>query len=142
MLYSALWRSLDLTNDEFAMVVAHEAAHALREHGRERMSHKTIADLLLGQVKLLENIPKALLDKGLEIGYQLPFSREQELEADALGMEIAMRAGFDPKAALTLWKKFEQVGGEIGHEYLSTHPKYSDRLKQAETLLPVLMGGK
>jgi len=142
MFYSGLWRSLNLTNDEFAMVAAHEAAHALHEHSRERMSHKTITDLLLGQVNLLDKIPKALLDKGLELGYQLPFSREQELEADALGMEIAMRAGFDPMAALTLWRKFEQAGGEIRHEYLSTHPKYAERLKQAEALLPILTDGK
>lgn len=57
-------------------------------------------------------------------------------------MEIAMRAGFNQKAALTLRKKFEQAGGEIKYEYLSTHPKYADRLKQAEALLPVLMGEK
>jgi predicted Zn-dependent protease len=140
--YSGLWRSLNLTNDEFALAAAHEVAHALREHGRERVSHETITNLLLGQVKSLDKVSKALLDKALELGYQLPFSREQELEADALGMEIAMRAGFDPRAALMLWKKFEQAGGEVKHEYLSTHPKYGDRLKQAEALLPVLMGTK
>ena len=142
MFYSGLWRSLSLTNDEFAMAAAHEAAHALREHSRERMSHETITSLLLSQVKSLDKVPKVLLDKALELGYQLPFSREQELEADALGMDIVMRAGFNPRAALTLWKKFEQAGGEIRHEYLSTHPRYADRLKQAKTLLPVLMRAK
>lgn len=139
MFYSGLWRSLNLTNDEFALVVAHEAAHALREHGRERVSYEAITNLLLGQFKSLEKVSKTLIDKAMEFGYRLPFSREQELEADALGMEIVMRAGFDPRAALTLWKKFEQASGEVKHEYLSTHPKYSDRLKQAQELLPVLM---
>jgi len=138
MFYSGLWRRLNLTDDEFAMIVAHEVAHAVREHGRESASYETIANMVLGRFNMKE-LPKVLINKAIEFGYRLPFSREQELEADALGMEIAMKAGFDPRSALILWRKFEQMAGEVEFEYFSSHPKFSDRLKYAQETLNILL---
>lgn len=136
--YSGLWRALQLTDDEFAIVVGHECAHALREHGRERASHASVGQALHQHLRLAKYLPKPLLEGMANLGFALPFSRQCELEADALGMELAARAGFNAAAALTLWKKFEQASGEHKDEYLSTHPAYALRRDQAQVVLKAL----
>lgn len=136
--YAGLWRGLKLSDDEFAVVVGHECAHALREHCREVASHASIGQALHQHLRLAKYLPKPLLDGLANLGFALPFSRQCELEADALGMELAARSGFSAAAALTLWKKFEQASGEHKDEYLSTHPAYALRRDQAQKVLKAL----
>ncbi|RJF98867.1 M48 family metallopeptidase [Noviherbaspirillum saxi] len=129
--YTGLLEKLQVTDDELAAVMGHEIAHALREHARERASEQMVAGGFI-------SVGAALLGLG-EIGQQgaqyaymgligLPNSRKHETEADRVGIELAARAGYDPRAAITLWQKMGQVGGGQPPKFLSTHPSQSDRL--------------
>ncbi|MFJ3047713.1 M48 family metallopeptidase [Herbaspirillum chlorophenolicum] len=129
--YSGLIDKLKITDDELAAVMGHEIAHALREHARERASQQAVANSAI-------SIGAALLGLG-DIGQQgaqyaymglmgLPNSRANETEADRIGVELAARAGYDPKAAVTLWQKMSKLGGEEPMKFLSTHPSSADRI--------------
>ncbi len=128
--YTGLIERLKVTDDELAAVMGHEIAHALREHGRERASQAAGQSLLLG-------IGGALLGLGggsmqlanivADVTFNLPNSREDEVEADRIGVELAARAGYDPRAAITLWQKMGQAGGGAPPQFLSTHPSAENR---------------
>jgi len=129
--YTGLIEKLQVTDDELAAVMGHEIAHALREHARERASEQAIAGSVISvgaAVLGLGNIGQ----QGAEFAYMgllgLPNSRRHETEADRIGVELAARAGYDPRAAVTLWQKMGQVGGGEPIKFLSTHPSQSDRL--------------
>lgn len=140
--YTGLMRKLQLSDDELAMVMGHEIAHALREHGRERVSQAvaqnavaTAAVGVLGgnqsQVQMAEQAATLL--------YGLPNSRKNELEADKIGLELAARAGFDPNAAVTLWQKMAQANeGAAPPAFLSTHPKDDTRIAELRRLIPTV----
>ncbi|WP_232429489.1 M48 family metallopeptidase [Noviherbaspirillum autotrophicum] len=129
--YTGLIEQLHATDEELAAVLGHEIAHALREHSRERASEQMVAGSLI-------QIGSELLglgdvgQKGAEYAYMglvgLPHSRNQESEADRIGVELAARAGYDPRAAISLWQKMAQVGGAEPIKFLSTHPPREDRL--------------
>lgn len=129
--YSGLIDKLRLTDDELAAVIGHEMAHALREHARERASEQMVAGSLISVGSALLGVGE-LGQKGAEYAYMgllgLPNSRNHETEADRIGVELAARAGFDPRAAITLWQKMSQSGGDAPIKFLSTHPSYGDRL--------------
>lgn len=129
--YTGLIQSLQITDDELAAVIGHEMAHALREHARERASEQAVAGAgisILAAVAGLGDIGQ----KGMEYAYMgflgLPNSRRHETEADRIGVELAARAGYDPRAAITLWQKMGQVAGGEPIKFLSTHPSREDRM--------------
>lgn len=142
--YTGLIEKLQITDAELAAVMGHEIAHALREHARERASEQAIASSAI-------SIGAAVLgvgdigQKGAEFAYMgllgLPNSRRHETEADRIGVELAARAGYDPRAAVSLWQKMGQVGGDAPIKFLSTHPSQSDRLSDlteyAQRVMPL-----
>jgi len=135
---------LKITDDELAAVMGHEIAHALREHGRERASQAAAQSIAL-------SIGGALLGLGegsvqlaqiiTDVTFNLPNSREHEIEADRIGVELAARAGYDPHAAVTLWQKMGQVGGAAPPQFLSTHPspqnRQEDLMNYAARVMPL-----
>jgi predicted Zn-dependent protease len=117
-------------------VMGHEIAHALREHSREQVSRQMgtqmavgIAGALLGIGDLGQSLAGAVADVTLN----LPQSRTAEQEADRIGVELAARAGYDPRAAIALWQKMEKLGGSQPPKWLSTHPPHQDRIHDLET---------
>lgn len=133
--YSGLITKLALTDDEIAAVIGHEIAHALREHARERASEQMGAQVLIGGASILLGAGQAGADLGgvfYKAFFGLPNSRLHETEADRIGVEVAARAGYDPRAAITLWQKMAKADGGRGPEFLSTHPSAETRLKDLE----------
>ena len=136
--YYGILDKLKLTDDEVAMVMGHEMAHALREHARERMG-KTIATrgaIEIGSALLgLGNGGRYLADMGGQL-LTLKFGREDESEADLVGMELAARAGYDPAAGVTLWQKMAAANKGAPPPWLSTHPSGPTRIRDIEVNLP------
>jgi predicted Zn-dependent protease len=139
MVYSGLIDKLNLTDAELATVLAHEVAHALREHTRERVSRAYGQQLVLQGVAAVTGVSEATANVAnmiAQVTFQLPFSREQESESDIIGLELMARAGYDPRAAVSLWNKMnaQERGGTP--KFLSTHPSPRDRVKDIEKILP------
>ena len=140
--YSGLIDQLKLTDDEIAAVMGHEIAHALREHGREQMSRAYAVQMgenLGGALLGLGETSKQLADQVVQYSLTLPNSRQNETEADLIGLELAARAGYNPQAALTLWQKMGQAGGDAPPEILSTHPADSTRMANLQAAIPKVM---
>ena len=143
MVYSGIITQLGLTDAELANVLGHEIAHALREHVREQMSQAMVAQGAIGVGAAVFGLGDASTDAA-GMGYQAllatRFSRTDESEADRIGLELAARAGYDPRAGITLWQKMTSAsqGGEPP-EFLSSHPADASRVKQIEELLPSVM---
>ncbi len=139
MVYSGLIDKLDLTDAELATVLAHEVAHALREHTRERVSRAYGQQLVLQGVAAVTGVSETTANMAnmiAQVTFQLPFGRDQESEADTVGLELMARAGYDPRAALTLWNKMAAAERSGTPKFLSTHPSPKDRTKDIEKLLP------
>jgi len=142
--YTGLITSLNITDDELAAVMGHEIGHALREHGRERASEQMAEQLgasVLGAALGLGDIGSQLTQTVLSVTLTLPHSRTQETEADRIGVELAARSGYDPRAAVSLWQKMGKLGGGKPPEWLSTHPSDESRTRDvqsyAERVLPL-----
>ena len=122
------------------MVMGHEVAHALREHARERVAKSELTNLgasLLGQWIGQGRYAEAFrLGGGL---LNLKFSREDENGADLVGLELAARAGFDPRAGITLWQKMSAANRGAPPQWLSTHPASSNRIREIEQHLPQVL---
>jgi predicted Zn-dependent protease len=139
MVYSGLIEQLDLSDAELATVLAHEVAHALREHTRERVSRAYAQQLVLTGAAAVAGVSESTANVAnmvAEVTFQLPFSRDQESEADQIGLELMARAGYDPRAALTLWNKMASAERAGTPKFLSTHPAPRDRIKDIEKNLP------
>jgi len=140
MVYSGLIETLDLSDAELATVLAHEVAHALREHTRERVSRAYAQQLVLSGAAAVTGVSEGAANMAnmvAEVTFQLPFSRDQESEADQIGLELMARAGYDPRAALTLWNKMAAASSSGGQpKFLSTHPAPKERIKDIEKNLP------
>ena len=140
--YTGILDQLKLTDDEIAMVMGHEMAHALREHARERIakSQATSIGLSLGaQLLGLGELGNMAANLGTQL-LTLKFSRSDESDADLVGLELAARAGYDPRAAVTLWQKMGQATGNGGIGFLSTHPTGPDRIRELEQNVPKVQG--
>lgn len=141
--YSGLIVKLRITDDELAAVMGHEIAHALREHVREQVSMQQAAKVPGLVLAIVTGEPGLadLSDTIAQVGLTLPHSREAEREADHIGVELAARAGYDPRAAVTLWQKMAGLGGGRPLEFLSTHPapenRQQDLAETSELVLPL-----
>ena len=140
--YAGILQTLKLDDDEVAIVMGHEIAHALREHGRERMSEQylKVAGIGLAATFLnLSSLKADLLSKAVDLTLTLPHSRTHETEADVIGLELAARAGYDPRAGVRVWKKMSAAGGGQPPQFLSTHPSHASRIHDIEAQLPKVM---
>jgi predicted Zn-dependent protease len=136
--YYGILSELQLDDDEVAMIMGHEAAHALLEHAREQMGKNFLANngLRLGAALLGLG---SLGDMAAQVGanlLSLKFSRDDETEADRLGLLMAARAGYDPRKGITLWQKMMGTGGGAPPQMLSTHPAGPTRIKDIQSHLP------
>ena len=144
--YTGILEKLKLSDDEVAMVMGHEMAHALREHARERMA-KTAATQGIASVLGAIASSKWGIDPSISDGVargganllSLEFSRDDESEADLVGMELAARAGFDPRAGVTLWQKMGAANKGAPPQWLSTHPSGKTRIAEIQANLPKVM---
>lgn len=143
MVYSGLVERLKLSDDELASVIGHEIAHALREHSRERISRAYAQQLALAGVAAATGVSSSVVDLAnmvATVTFQLPFSREQESEADLIGLELMARSGYDPNAAVSVWKKMMATEGSRGPaEFLSTHPSPDTRIEQLQANIPKVL---
>jgi predicted Zn-dependent protease len=138
MVYTGLIDQLKATDAELAAVIGHEIAHALREHSRERLSRAYAEQLALAGIAFATGAGEgtmALASQISAVTFQLPHSREQEAEADSIGLELMARAGFDPNAAVSLWQKMSQNSGGPP-EFLSTHPSGESRIRDLQASIP------
>lgn len=144
-IYTGLLDKVKPTDDELAQVLGHEVAHALANHTAEKMSVALATQAGLLGVAIAANDSRyrdaALSGAALaaSLAIQLPNSRTAETEADRIGIELAARAGYDPRAAVTLWQKMEQVGGQTPPQWLSTHPSPGNRQQTLSDLVPAMM---
>lgn len=139
MVFDGLIDRLRLTDDELAAIVGHEIAHALLEHGRARMSEAVLKNVGLNLAAAyfgLSDVGTAALAQAAQLAITLPYSRSHETDADLLGIELAARAGYDPRAAVSVWRKMAQTGGGQPPQILSTHPGHATRIRDLEDAMP------
>jgi predicted Zn-dependent protease len=148
-IYTGLIEKLKATDDEIAAVMGHEISHALREHARERISRQMGTDLavgVLGAVLGLGELGQGVAGMVADVTLLKPNSRTHETEADRMGVELAARAGYDPRAAITLWEKMQKVGGGQPPQFLSTHPSHETRIadlrQYSEKVMPLYTAAK
>jgi predicted Zn-dependent protease len=141
-LYTGLVNKINPTDDELAQVLGHEIAHALAKHSAEKMSVAMASSIGVAAVGIAaDNKGLALTGAALAaaLAVQKPNSRAAESEADRIGIELAAKAGYDPRAAITLWQKMAQVGGKGPPQFLSTHPSPANREKKLAEYVPEMM---
>jgi Zn-dependent protease with chaperone function len=141
--YTGILEKLQLSDDESAMIMGHEMAHALREHARARVAKSSATNIGLRLGAQLLGLGQ-LGDMAAGMGAQLltlRFSREDETEADLVGLELAARSAYQPRASVTLWQKMTSVnGGAGGPGFLSTHPPGPNRIRELEANVPRVQG--
>ncbi|MFZ6773974.1 M48 family metallopeptidase [Undibacterium sp. SXout7W] len=143
--YTGILDTLKLTDDEVAIVMGHEIAHALREHGAERAGKSMVANMGVKLAELVAgakgydpNVVGSVASGAANLG-MLKFSRDDETEADVVGLDIAARAGYDPRAGIALWQKMGMVNKGAPPQWLSTHPAGTDRIAEIRRHLPEVM---
>lgn len=132
--YSGILDKLKLNDDEVAMIMGHEIAHALREHSRERLAKNQLTGIgagVLSSVLGLGDVGRTVMDYGAQLT-MLKFSRDDESEADLIGLDLSARAGFDPRAGVTLWRKMSASAKGAPPQWLSTHPSGNNRIAEIE----------
>lgn len=135
--YTGILEQLKLSDDEVAMIMGHEVAHALREHARERMGKQMATNIgisLGAQLLGLGNTGAQIASMGGQL-LSLKFGREDESEADLVGMELAARAAYNPRAGVSLWQKMAAASKGAPPQFLSTHPSGPTRIKDIEANL-------
>lgn len=140
--YHGILQQLQLNDAEVATIMGHEMAHALREHARERMGKTAATRIganLFSSLLGLGSTGDALLGAGATL-LTLKFSREDESEADIVGMELAARAGYDPAAGITLWQKMMKASAGAPPQFMSTHPAGESRIQDIQAKLPKVEG--
>jgi predicted Zn-dependent protease len=139
MVYSGLVDGLHLTDAEIAAVLGHEISHALREHTRERVSRAYEQQVALLGLSVLTGAGSGTMDLAGEVAsvtFGLPHDRQQEAEADVMGLELMARAGYDPHEAISLWKKMMSAEKSAPPQFLSTHPASANRIAELESHMP------
>ena len=141
--YTGILEQLRLTDDEAAMIMGHEMAHALREHARARIAKSQGTSTLLALGSQLLGLGQ-FGDVAANVGTQLltlRFSRDDETDADLFGLELAARGGYNPQASVSLWEKMAQAGGGAGGpSFLSTHPSGPQRIQELQSNVPKVQG--
>jgi Zn-dependent protease with chaperone function len=141
--FTGILDQLALTDDEAAMVMGHEMAHALREHARARIAKTqgtSIGLSVLSQVLGLGQLGSIAADVGTQL-LSLRFSREDEIDADLVGLELAARGAYLPQSAISLWEKMGRAaGGSGGPAFLSTHPRGPERIARLQDNVPRVQG--
>ena len=141
--YTGILDQLKLTDDEAAMIMGHEMAHALREHARARIAKSQGTGTLLSigaQLLGLGQLGDVAADLGTQL-LTLRFSREDESDADLVGLELAARGGYNPQASVSLWEKMGQAGGGAGGpSFLSTHPSGPQRIQVLQSNVSKVRG--
>jgi Zn-dependent protease with chaperone function len=135
--YLGILQTLQLSDDEVAMIMGHEMAHALREHARERMGKQTATRGLIelgSAVFGLGGLARSAADIGGQL-LTLKYGRDDESEADLVGMELAARAGYNPRAGVSLWQKMAAANKGAPPQFLSTHPSSGTRIQDIEANL-------
>ncbi len=144
--YNGIFKYIS-NDDELATVMSHEIGHALARHGAERMSRgqlqQTGAEILNAVMQGRGNPQNTAMVMqafgiGTQLGVMLPHSRVQEYEADAIGLVLMAKAGYNPQSAITFWEKFAKAG-QTPPEYLSTHPAPTNRIAKLKAMLPQVM---
>jgi Zn-dependent protease with chaperone function len=140
--YWGILTKLKLSDDEVAMVMGHEMTHALREHGRVQMGKQAATQAGIGLIAGLFGWGYAGRQVAGMGGHllSLKYSRDDETEADLIGLELAARAGYDPHAALSLWRKMEAASKGAPPAFLSDHPSNPDRLGRIAANIPLVQG--
>lgn len=141
-LYTGLVNKIKPTDDELAQVLGHEIAHALAKHSAEKMSVAMASNAGILAVGVLTDVGELALSgaaMAAAVAVQMPNSRTAESEADLIGIELAAKAGYDPRAAATLWRKMAKSGGGRPPEFLSTHPSPENREQRLMELAPEMM---
>ncbi|HMN94202.1 MAG TPA: M48 family metallopeptidase [Hydrogenophaga sp.] len=140
--FTGILEQLKLDDDEAAMIMGHEMAHALREHARSRLAKSTATDtgLRLGAALLgLGDLGNLAAGLGAQL-LTLKYSRDDETEADLVGLELAARGAYRPQASVSLWQKMARAGGSGGPAFLSTHPSGPNRIRELEANVPKVQG--
>jgi len=140
IVYTGIIEQLNLTDDELAAILGHEIAHALREHSRESLS-KAYPVSVASQIGSMLGYGDAVQLANIGVGMlmTLPNSRQNENEADLIGIELAARAGYNPNAAISLWQKMAEKAGGAPPEFLSTHPSSSTRIRNLQAAVSKVM---
>jgi predicted Zn-dependent protease len=141
-IYTGLIEKLDPSDDEIAQVMGHEIAHALANHQAEKMSvamATTVGVVAAGAVSDRPGLAMTGAAAAAALAVKLPNSRTAESEADRIGIELAAKAGYDPRAAVTLWQKMAKAGGNGPPQFLSTHPAPQNRQQALNALVPQML---
>ena len=144
--FTGILTSLKLTDDEVAAVMGHEIAHAMREHSREKMAKQMGTNvaarvggaLISGIFGIDPSITGTVANYGAQFA-GLKFSRDDEREADLVGLDISSRAGYDPRAGIALWRKMAALNQRAPIEVLSTHPGGESRISEMQAHMNVLL---
>ena len=140
--YTGIIEKLKLTDDEIAAIMGHEISHALREHSRERASQNAVTSGVINIGAAILGVGRgvsSLAAQGANLAFLLPNSRAQESEADYMGVELAARAGYNPQAAINVWKKMKKISKNNPPEFLSTHPSHDTRIEELKAYVKVVM---
>ncbi len=137
--YTGLIEQLKLTDDEIAIVMGHEMAHALREHGREQIAKQGLTTIGQQAITAIAGQSAGTLAQSGAGLLTLKFSRDDETDADLVGLELAARAGFDPHAGVSLWKKMAAASKGAPYEWFSTHPSGDTRIATIEKNISAVM---
>jgi len=144
--FTGILDTLQLTDAEVAAVMGHEIAHALLEHGRARMTEQVLKSAGITVAAMMLNLGQLsteLLATAANVALSLPFSRRHETDADLVGIELAARAGYDPRAAVSVWQKMQRLGAQTGRgqppQFISTHPSHESRIREIEANLPKVL---
>ncbi len=144
--YTGLFQVIQ-SDDDLAVILGHEVAHVVAKHGGERYSQQilaqsglTAAQIGLGATDAVDDSESQLImaaaGAGTQLSFLLPYSRLHESEADEIGLYYAAKAGYDPHAAIEVWKRMSQLGGSAPAEFLSTHPANQTRIKDFNKMMP------
>ena len=134
------------SDDELAVVLGHEVAHAVAKHSKERMSQQILAQygaqavsaITKGKSYSTQQIASKVYGLGANYGVMLPYSRKHESEADKMGLVLMSLAGYNPRTALTFWQKMSSASSASVPEFMSDHPSDANRIAAIEKDLPAI----